>query len=49
MTLQVSQALRELAIKIESKGRIPVDQSDTPDFYIYGHQSGEPLIPDRSS
>ena len=44
--VQVSRALRELAEAIESEGGIPVNQSDTPDFYIYGHQSGEPLVSD---
>jgi hypothetical protein len=44
---QVSQALRELASALESEGGIPVGQSDDPDFYIYGHQSGEPVVAGR--
>lgn len=44
MAPQVSQALKELAAAIESEGSIPVEEADRPEFYMYWHQSGEPLV-----
>jgi hypothetical protein len=49
MKPQVSPTLRRLALEIEAESRIPVDQSDNPNFFAYNYQTGEPLIPDRSS
>ena len=42
--MQVSPELQALAQQIEDEEKIPVELINTPDFYTYSHNTGEPIV-----